>query len=114
MFGPGCYAICTKQPFINTRYIYPTQQVDVSKLISNLSSDDNVRYIIIFGSSISNRCHIESDLDVYVCCNEKKKVVYNEPERLEAPVDLWTNFDISDDENLYSEIMEKGVLVYER
>lgn len=34
-------------------YIFPTQQLDVGKIIQSFSKNENVRKIIIFGSSVT-------------------------------------------------------------
>lgn len=93
---------------------FPTQQKDVSRIIANLSSNDNIEYISIFGSSTSNRCRRDSDTDVYVKCTVKEPVEYYSGERVETPVDIFTNFDIPKDEPVYKSIMEGGILVYEK
>lgn len=112
-FKPGYYRICTDKPFINTRYIYPQKQRDVSNIISNVESDLNIEYILIFGSSTSNRCHQRSDIDVYIKCKENKRPRIYSPNNIESSVDLWTNFDLEDAIDFYNEIIKEGVLVYD-
>ena len=46
-----------KTPFKNCRYIYPIQQKKVEKMINHLKNNDNVIKIIVFGSSVTSKCH---------------------------------------------------------
>ncbi len=89
--------------------IFPTQQLDVSRIIKSLSQNQNVRKIIIFGSSVTSACNPWSDIDVFV--DLKRREILRKP-KVGVPIDLWTNYDV--DERLMHEIKEKGVVVYER
>lgn len=82
----------------------------VNELIKYLKQDKNVKLIIIFGSSVTNLCHVESDVDIYVEFYENKSVIKNK--YFDFAFDLWTNFMV--DERLKEEILSKGVIVYER
>lgn len=62
----------TDKPLKNAQLIYPTQQKDVSKIVESAKANDNVRKVIIFGSSVSNRCNPWSDIDVYYDIIERK------------------------------------------
>ena len=103
------WKICIKDPFINCERIYPIQQNRVKALVDDLSSDKQTIKIIIFGSSVTNRCHMGSDIDIYVETENKDvrtKGVYD------FEYDLWSNY--SSDDRLKKEIYDKGVVVYER
>ena len=52
------WKICIPEPFMNCEKIYPIQQKKVKRLIDILSNNSNVKKIIIFGSSVSDRYHI--------------------------------------------------------
>lgn len=95
--------------FQNVELIFPTQQVDVSKIIDVFSKLEEVKKIIVFGSSVTAACNPWSDIDLFVQID--REIRLKKP-RIEVPIDLWTNFDV--DENLMNEINEKGVVVYER
>lgn len=103
------WKICIKEPFQNCEYIYPIQQKKISHLLSFFKQDTNIKSVYVFGSSISERCHIGSDIDLYLDLEEDKKVYY---EANDFAVDLWTNYTV--DKRLYEEIMKGCVLVYER
>ena len=94
---------------MNCEKIYPIQQLRVLNLISKLKRDKNINKIIIFGSSVTNSCHIDSDLDVYLELKNNKKITLN---KIDYELDLWNNYTVS--KELLEEINDKGVVVYER
>ncbi|MCD8326739.1 MAG: nucleotidyltransferase domain-containing protein [Lachnospiraceae bacterium] len=95
--------------FLNCNKIFPFQQKKVEALVGDLSRDDNVEKIVIFGSSVTNQCHAGSDVDLYVQLKEDKKLKLSS---YYFTYDLWTNFNV--DARMMSEIEKKGVTVYER
>lgn len=103
------FKVCIDNPFPNCKKIYPIQQRKVKQLYDILSQNDNVTKIIVFGSSVTQSCHIGSDVDIYC---EIKKYIYPINCALDFPFDLWTNFTV--DERLKSEIDKKGVIIYEK
>ena len=102
------YKVCIPNGFLNCDKIYPIQQKKIKELIDELSQKEAVEKIIIFGSSVTQMCHIGSDVDLYVVLSEKVPKLINKP--LNFAYDLWTNFDT--DERLQSEIDKTGVTVY--
>lgn len=78
-------------------------------LINKLKKDKNINKIIVFGSSVTNSCHIDSDLDVYLELERNKKATIN---KIDYELDLWNNYTVSDE--LLEEINDKGVVVYEQ
>lgn len=67
------FNITINKPFLNCEKIYPIQQLRVMNLINKLKKDKNINKIIVFGSSVANSCHIDSDLDVYLELERNKK-----------------------------------------
>lgn len=104
------WKIVIKNPFKNCALIYPIQQRKVHELIEYFKQNENVKSIIIFGSSVTSKCHIGSDVDIYVELYKDKKVVVDQ--FFNFVFDLWTNFTV--DERLKKEILTKGVVVYEK
>lgn len=104
------WKIVIKNPFKNCSFIYPIQQKKVNELIEYLKQDENVKSIIIFGSSVTSKCHVGSDVDIYVELYENKPPIKDK--YFNFVFDLWTNFMV--DERLKNEILTKGVVVYER
>lgn len=103
------FKVVIKEPFKNCEYIYPIQQRKVKEFIDYLKQNKNVKSIIIFGSSVTTACHIGSDVDVYVTLSKEEKIINK---YFDFVYDLWTNYSV--DENLRSEIVKKGVVVYEQ
>lgn len=102
------FKICISKPFENCERIYPIQQERVSEIIKQIKKDSNVLKAIIFGSSVTNACHIDSDIDIYFQLAKNKKVKL---QNVDYQIDTWTNFSV--DKNLYSKIFETGVVVYD-
>jgi len=106
--SPSEWKICIDKPFENCNRIHPLQQHKVRQLIDDISSSEGVSRIVVFGSSATNRCHIGSDVDVYVEMKEELSPVKG---TYGFDVDLWNNFMV--DERLKNEIERTGVVVYE-
>lgn len=104
------WKICIDQPFMNCRFVYPIQQRKVRALIDELSKNENVMLIVIFGSSVSDRCHAESDVDLYVRLKQDQANLITC--YFDFAYDLWTNFTI--DDRMKEEIRKGGVAVYEQ
>ncbi len=103
------WEIFINHPFLNCKKIHPMQQKKVRILIDSLQTDHNVEKIVIFGSSVSGKCHVDSDVDIYITLKENKRIRINVCDFL---YDVWTNFTV--DNRMRKEIDEKGVTVYER
>lgn len=103
------WRICVKKPFLNCNKIYPMQQPKVLEILEDVKKDNNVLKVIIFGSSVTYNCHSESDVDIYLELKENSSVDLQYHDFL---FDLWNNFTV--DTRLKSEIMKKGVTVYDR
>lgn len=101
------WKICIDKPFLNTNKIYPIQQRKVRQLIDDISANNNINKIIIFGSSVNDRCHIGSDVDVYVETNSEN-IILNDT--YDFAYDLFTNHSV--DDKFKNEIINKGVVVY--
>lgn len=80
-------------------------------MISNLKGNKNINKIVIFGSSVTNRCRTGSDLDFYVDMSEQVDLNKLLPSIL-SNYHYWNNYTV--DKRLLSEIEKKGVIVYER
>ena len=104
------WKICIPDPFPNCEKIHPLQQQKVKKIYDAASGNPIVNEIIIFGSSISSKCHLGSDVDVYM--NVEKDINPLNPRNFygDFEYDLFTNF--MTDERLLREIKSKGVKVY--
>lgn len=98
-------------PFENCDRVYPIQQRKVRELIDDISQNPEVEQIRVFGSSVTEKCHMNSDVDLCVSMsspNADAGTLVSQPH--DFPFDLWTDSML--DERLRREIMEKGVIVY--
>ena len=102
------WKICIDTPFLNCERIYPIQQRKVKAIIEQALQDPDVQRIIIFGSSVTQACHIGSDVDVYFEMSDNHVPRF---EDLDFEYDVWTNFTV--DNRLKEEIAKKGVVVYD-
>jgi len=100
------YKVTIKEEYKNIEKIYPIKQRQVKELIDDIV-DDNVILIKIFGSSVTNMCTINSDVDIYVELKKDKKQIHK---LHNFEYDYWTNFTV--DKRLKEEIDKKGVVVY--
>lgn len=103
------WRICISDPFINCAKVHPRQQKKVAHILSVLRNDRNVQKVVLFGSSLERRCHVDSDVDIYLELNSNTHV---KMPVCDFPFDLWTNYTVN--EKLEKEIEKKGVVVYER
>lgn len=101
------WKICIDNPFANCDKVYPIQQRKVRELIDDITSSADVREIRIYGSSVTERCHIGSDIDIYVDAENPSGLTTRAHD---FEFDLWTNE--TADSRLKKEIMDKGVKVY--
>ena len=92
---------------MNCQKIYPIQQRKVRALIDDIRENSTPSKIIIFGSSVTEQCHIGSDMDIYA---ELSKDVDPIRKMHDFEYDFWSNFTV--DQRLRSEIYRKGVVVY--
>jgi len=97
--------------FPNVSMIHPLKQKQVYDLINHIKSIDEVNKVIIFGSSVSNKCHNGSDLDFYLDLSRNVNLEKTISSFMDN-YDYWNNFSV--DKRLLDEINKKGVVVYER
>jgi predicted nucleotidyltransferase len=97
------------------RNIYPLKQRQVDKIINALP--DSVQKVIVFGSSHTWHCNIDSDIDVAVSVNGDaamktlvRTIISNQ---CNDECDVVFMDEIHENENIIGEI-KKGVVIYER
>ncbi len=93
---------CINGNFLNCQFVYPIQQKKVEVLVNDARNNKNVKKIIIFGSSVSPRCHVGSDIDVFYQLEKDERPFTEEPT---FRMDYWNNFTV--DDRLMAEI-KKG------
>lgn len=101
------WRVVIDDPFDHCDRVHPLQQRKVRELIDDMAFDPSVRAITLFGSSVTERCHPGSDVDVYVEMEHEGNPI---SQVHDFPFDLWTNY--TADDRLKAEIENKGVRVY--
>ena len=108
----------------NENKIHPFVREKVGIIVSNAKNISDVTKLIVFGSSVTDKCRPDSDIDLAV---EYKNKSYDEcwdptPKTTKARISLrkrvGKNIDIIDKDNpgwksLLDEINNNGVVVYE-
>ena len=101
------FKICIDDPYTNCERTYPIQQRKIKALIMDITANIKPSKIIIFGSSVTESCHIGSDVDIYAELPYECRPISGV---YDFDYDFWSNYTV--DDRLYTEIMKKGVLVY--
>jgi len=101
------WKVCIDDPFPQCNKIHPLQQKKVAELLRDITDCDAVLKVIIFGSSVTDQCHIGSDVDIYAEMTRDESPI-RQPHPFE--IDFWSNY--TADERLRKEIYSKGVQVY--
>lgn len=103
------FRVVNKCKFKNNERIHPLQQQSIEDILKTFKSFEEVQKVIVFGSSIEERCGYESDIDLYVELSDEVNIKKYSAEK---PVDLWTNYNTPSE--MYEEIIKKGVVIYEK
>ena len=101
------WRICIDRPFENCNRVHPLQQRKVRGLLDDITANTSVESVIVFGSSVTQRCHIGSDVDIFVETSDEECLVSGSHD---FPFDLWTPS--TTDDRLMREIEATGVRVY--
>lgn len=104
------WKVVVDRPFRNCKRLYPVQQRRVRQIIDYLAPNPNVVRITVFGSSVTKRCTVDSDVDLYVELEYDQSHLIRE--YMPFLFDLWTNYTV--DVRMLREIEKKGVIVYEK
>lgn len=97
--------------FPNANRVHPLMQNRVNKLIHEFSKDQNIRRLILYGSSLEFRCSSASDIDLYIEKENPEKKLEYIPE-LDCEIDIITN--LPSENKLYQRIEQTGLLLFER
>lgn len=102
---------CEGMPFEMSR-VYPLKQRGVKTIYETLKDNPFIKGVTIFGSSISQKCTYESDIDVALSVTEnctdrdKIRIVNTIQEKLDWQCDILWADKISDLNDIYYEIKE--------
>lgn len=97
--------------------IYPLKQRIVDELHKKAADFDIVKKIYIFGSSVTPRCHIDSDIDICIDADTSDGIKVFELQKTVGDICDW-NCDILMYSNIGSILKEtidkEGVVIYEQ
>jgi len=100
----------------NIRRVYPLKQRQVADICEEAKKHEIVRRVIIFGSSVTPRCHIDSDLDICIDADVSDGMKVHELQTRIGTICDW-NCDIlmycDLGNRLKKTIDQEGVVVYE-
>ncbi len=97
--------------FLHCNHVHPIMQDRVQKILQIMQKDENVKRIVLFGSSLEFRCSSYSDIDLYIEKIDPKLPLKKEPE-IDCELDLV--MDLDHENQLYKQIERTGLLLYER
>lgn len=99
--------------------IYPIVQFEVEGIINILQDTEGLDFVILFGSSLSWRCHYESDIDLAIGISEgydfykvlkEVRTKLNSLEIREIDILIYNELD----SDILKENIDKGLVIYER
>lgn len=99
------------------KYIFPSKQKAVQKAIEPAMTDSRIERLIIFGSAITMKCGIGSDVDIAL---DVPNINFDEFAKLARPffTEIPSEVDVIHYNDIHSELLKKevnkGVCVYAR
>lgn len=114
------FPVIVKNDNYECNRIHPLKQAKVNELYKIMKENEIIEKIIIFGSSVNIRCNIKSDLDIAIKLKSNQFTKENQntiSEEIQEHLDygcdiIWLN-QIDKTSKLYSNIINKGVTIYE-
>ena len=110
------FPVTVKTECKNIDRIYPLKQSQVAKIYSQAGHFPIIRRIIVFGSSVTPRCHIDSDLDICVDADTSDGMKIFEMQKAIGDACDW-NCDIvmyaDTGSSLKETVNREGVVIYE-
>lgn len=97
---------------MNAQYIHPLKQNLVQSYVECFERDDNIKAVVIFGSSVEFRCNSNSDLDICIERYDGEKGFRDYPEEYLEETDI-VYWDLIGD-RLRKEIETKGIVVLDK
>lgn len=100
----------------NIRRVYPLKQRQVAQIYDEAGKHDIIKRIIIFGSSVTSKCHADSDLDICIDADVSDGMKVYELQKRIGNICDW-NCDILMYSNLGNRLKntidKEGVVIYE-
>jgi len=112
-----CFPVVVKTDCKNIYRVYPLKQKVVAQLYKIAGEYKEIKKIYIFGSSVTSKCHIDSDVDICIDADVSDGMRIFEIERQIGNICDW-NCDIVIYSNLGNRLKEtikkEGVVIYEQ
>lgn len=110
------FPVIASDKSVDMSCIYPTKQKLVKKVLSDMRRDSRVTGLWLFGSSITIKCHKNSDIDFAVGLkdptienkNEISEIIQND---CDYGADILWMDRLSEDDRVYGDIMKGLVLI---
>lgn len=121
-----CYQFSTeyKDFYKPLNYVYYTQVESVRCIMERAKEIPSIKYLILFGSSITLGCGEESDLDILVLADEEYDdnltLLRTLRKGIKKPIDFIPETPghfkecMEKGNELYDKIIKKGLVIYER
>ena len=96
-------------PFMGIRYVHPLKQKALSELVQLVREKyPKIEALAVFGSAVTKRCRIESDIDLVVWKEDDYRFILPPNEEYDL---LFANH-ISRKSDIWKEIEKEGVVIY--
>lgn len=110
------FPVTVKTKCKNISRVYPLKQKQVAEIFDRASGFDIIRRIFVFGSSVTSKCNIDSDLDLCIDADTSDGMKVYEMQRAFGEACAW-NCDILMYSNigktLRDTVQKEGVIIYE-
>jgi predicted nucleotidyltransferase len=91
------------------KYIHPLKQLDLYYILEAWKDDDNINRVVVFGSSVSDRCHSGSDIDLYLELKDNEKPPKLPYDKIISDVDMIIN--VKQTDSIWKAIDRDGIVV---
>lgn len=100
------------------KYVFPTKQKDVDTIIKYAQSNTFIQRVVIFGSAVTWKCNVNSDIDIAVSFTKSDDDNYATffkylTRNLASQFDL-IDYQLNENKYLKYDIDTKGVVIYDR
>jgi adenylate cyclase len=106
------FDVVVDELYENVNHVHPLKQKDVLEIVKTAKMDEQISCIIVFGSSVRFDCNSKSDIDIFVCRDDKIEKSPVNYDVVQSDIDVIYNFKCGD--SLLTEIRNTGLIVYRR
>lgn len=95
--------------FLNCEHMHPLKQRQLAEVVHKARNTSTVKALAVFGSTITDNCWDESDIDL---------VIWDKTHTFRPPnndaYDLFYADELTEDWMIYNDIVNRGVIIYAR